>query len=265
MRSATALAVLVLLYPWIVGFDSSDSLKGSWSVAGAVGHGGYHQVERDCYPVTYSPGEYADSITVDRAAPFTDAALEVRHSDSQFDFGARAGLLSVRDNRYLFDTDRFMTLSIMDAYGPRQATFDRVTMYYANPFFSIHGSRRSFSGHFNLGFFFGTVAGVQSSAIHLTGGGGLQIDSSFFLDLSLYEGMPLVSDGGPVQMSIGTSIHSWNNTMLWFGGGLGTPYHDGVAFVRTAVPLSDRIHLAVTLAAFSSSEWSVASGLRYEF
>jgi hypothetical protein len=270
MRIRTAALVLLLLYPWIVGFGSADPEGHPWKLTVGLGTGAYHQIERDCYAVeTYQGPDsgvgYRDSATIDRVGRFSEAALDISHDQGFFEYGARVGMFHTRDNRYLFDTDRFLTSTLLLYSHPRQFTFDPVTMWYANPYLSIHGSRRSFSGHFNFGLLFGIAPAEHASTVFPTVGAGLQIDSVFFIEGSFFEGVPLISDGGPIRGMLGTCIPQLNGTMLWAGIGLGSPYHDGVAFVKGDVPIGEKFRVAVTVAGLASSEWSLASSLKMTF
>jgi hypothetical protein len=95
--------------------------------------------------------------------------------------------------------------------------------------------------------------------------GALRIGNreSCFWSVGVFDDLPLLSRGGPIDMGFGFSLDQHRST-LWLGAGLGV--YDGTVYgVKSDIAIGERWFLNVGLTAADNSQLAASLGARVRF
>jgi len=234
---------LLILTPYIVAFkpDSSSTI-----VRFGAGIGSYADVSRDC----------SGNIVSVEEIPFTDAAIGVEHERGPLKLAAKAGVVSEKRKEEHFGYTSH-------GYVELPPTEEQKVSTYINPSMGFHWK------YFGLdagciwvrGDGFGEMS-VTSKAIPQ---GAIRIGNrdSWFWSMGVFDNLPLLSRGAPIDMGLGFALDQRRST-LWLGVGAGV--YDGTVYAaKSDIAVGERWLLNVGLTAGGNGQVaaSLGAGIRF--
>lgn len=234
-----SLILLLIVYPYLVGFSPDSTSSSNTIVDLLIGFGNHSHVSYDCagnaiQAVNYSSIDYGISAT---------------HNIDIFEFGGRAGGYSANVSGYI----DYSGVGYYDYQFPE----DDTPVYYLNPFigieteyFGLNVGASLFSQEANSSYIYssvGTMSGnlakylLWEGKIHPTWLVRMGSKDGFYFSTQYLSSVPIFSGGGIADAGLGFGSTESRN-LTWIGTSFG-PYQNLGLSVRQDIQLSDKFDL----------------------